>query len=1022
MNAAINRVLLCSCLLAAASGPATKVATAAPPSFERDVAPLLARHCLRCHDASARKGELDLSRSAGVARGGDSGPAVVPDKLEDSPLWRRIADDEMPPNKPLSAAEKSLLKAWIEAGAKWDVDSIDRFQYSSPERAGYDWWSLQPLGSPQPPTVDSSSGVRNDIDRFILAKLAAHELQPAPPAEARTLIRRLYFDLIGLPPTAQETAQWTAKLTTSEGGESSREAAYRQLVDHLLASPHYGERWARHWLDVVRFGESQGYERNRVRENAWRYRDWVIDSLNRDLPYDEFVRRQVAGDVLHPDDLDALIATGYHVCGTWDQVGHNEGSASMRVAARQDHLEDLVAALGQTFLGLTVQCARCHDHKFDPILQRDYYQIAAALGGVTQQEKERSGIRLHAAGDAHATWQAQVADARQSLRKQEQSLRQKHRAATAPAAPAGLLTLYPFDDSGDATPPTIKDVASGPASLDLKPGDKPRWTSMQAAKHLVGELKTAGEFTVEAWITPAVERQTGPARIITLSQDSGQRNFTVGQDGRRLDVRLRTTKTDANGLPSLAGPEVLQAGRKVHLVVTFNRAGRVRLYLDGKQAAEVDLGGDLSNWNDSYFLAFGDELTGDRRWQGEFHFAAFYGRALPPEEIATHFAAESRNVRGEESLAAILAKAPPLEREAYEKARSACQRLESSAPTPSFAGVAHVIIPQQPDRVHVLERGDFRKPLEIVSPAGIGALSRVGLSADFGLQPDAPEAERRKRLALWLTDVRNPLTARVFVNRVWHYHFGQGIVDTPSDFGFSGGRPSHPELLDWLARRFIQQGWHIKDLHRLIVTSATYRQSAKVRNEAGAARDANNRLLWRAAARRLEGEELRDAMLAVSGALQRRIGGPSYQDVTLIQGKNNNHEFTDPTGEFSDAVNRRTIYRLWARAGNNPLLEALDCPDPSVAIARRPQTITPVQSLSLLNGRFSEQCAARFAAQTRRTAGDEVEKQVAAIWREAYGREPSESERNTAADFVRQRGLSDLCLVVFNTNEFCFVE
>jgi hypothetical protein len=584
---------------------------------------------------------------------------------------------------------------------------------------------------PKPPAVRDGAWIRNEIDGFILARLEVNDLRPAPEADPRTLIRRLSFDLTGLPPDPEDVERFLA---------DPDDRSYENLVDRLLASPRYGERWARHWLDVVRFGESQGFERNHVRENAWRYRDWVIQAFNDDLPYDEFVRQQIAGDVLRPGDLDALIATGYHVCGTWDQVAHLEGSAEMQKASRHDEMEDLVGTLGQAFLGLTVNCARCHDHKFDPIAQREYYQFAALLGGVTQEKEERSKIEL---------------------------------------------------------------------------------------------------------------------------------SPTPGQ--------------------------------------------------------------------------------------------------------------------------------------------------------PDFAGVAHVIIPRQPPVMTVLERGDYRKPREVVSPAGLKALA--GLPGDFGLPPNAPEARRREGLALWLTDPRNPLTARVFVNRLWAHHFGRGIVETPSDFGFNGGRPSHPELLDALASRFVDGGWRIKDLHRLVVTSAAYRQASRVDNDRAERVDADNSLLWRFDRRRLEGEAVRDAALAVAGALNGKVGGPSFVDVKLNKkGANTNHEFTDPTGEFSPAVNRRTIYRLWARSGNHPLLEALDCPDPTVMAPRRTRTITPIQALSLSNNGFMEKCAESFAARVRREAGDTLDRQIDRAWRLALARTATDRERQLAREFVARQGLEQLCLVLYNTNEFLFVD
>lgn len=701
---------------------------AAVKAFDEQVAPILARNCLGCHDGSIHKGGLNLATEQTARAGGDSGPPIEPGKPDDSLIWEQIESGEMPKDRlPMTDAEKQVIKRWISAGATWGTPEIDPFVATTDRRAGYDWWSLQPVRRPSVPANKAASWPKNDVDRFVLARLESKGLKPAAEADRRTLIRRLCFDLIGLPPEPREVEEFVT---------DKDDDAYEKLVDRLLNSPHYGERWARHWLDVVRFGESQGFERNRIRENAWRYRDWVIDSFNRDRPYDEFARMQIAGDVLNPNDLDALIATGYHVCGTWDQVAHNEGSAEMRKATRWDELEDLVGAFGQTFLGLSIQCARCHDHKFDPISQKEYYQVAALFGGVNQDEQERRDIKIQPKG---------------------------------------------------------------------------------------------------------------------------------------------STK---------------------------------------------------------------------------------------------------------------------------------------------FSGVAHVPILRQPPVFAVLDRGDYRRPLGVVAPSALKALQ--GLSGDLGLAPDAPEAERRLAVARWLTDARNPLLARVMVNRIWYYHVGRGLVDTPSDFGYNGGRPSHPELLDFLASEFVEGGWKIKEIHRLIVGSATYRQASQVRNEAAQAVDADNQFLWRANRRRLEGEAVRDATLAAAGALNRRIGGPSYRDMNVDLG--NNHTFTDPTGEFSEAANRRTIYRLWARSGNHPMLESLDCPDPSVLAPKRTSTITPVQSLSMFNDSFMEKCAERFAQRVRREAGDDVGRQIDLAWKTTVSRAPNDHERELARSFVMQHDLSQLCLVLFNANEFMFVD
>ena len=976
--------------------------------FQQSIAPLLARHCLECHNTSLNKGGLDLSRKESAATG-ESGPVLMPGKSAESLLWQHVEADEMPKDRPpLTPEEKMLLRQWIDQGAVWSAESIDPLAYSSERRAGYDWWSLRPVSSPSAPAVKNAAWPHNDVDRFILARLEDLSLSPAPQADRRTLIRRLYFDLLGLPPTPDSVERFLHD-------ESPR--AYENLVDELLRSPHYGERWARHWLDVVRFGESQGYERNKIRDNAWRYRDWVVDALNRDLPYDEFVRQQIAGDVLHPGDLDALLATGYHVCGTWDQVAELEGSAMMRVAARYDHIEDLVGALGQSFLGLTINCARCHDHKFDPISQQDYYQIAALLGGVHQEEKE---VTIAATRDKERESQLRRAgdELHQQLAQLETELRGKYQASDSQSGIGGLLALYRFTD---AKAKVIENLAQAEPSNSLQAGQPVRFAVEQPPQQLMQTVKKSGELTVEVWVTPGKEKQSGPARIITLSKDTGQRNFTLGQDGDRFEFRLRTSQTNPNGIPALASPGAVVKPEKSHIVCTF-QAGVGRMFLNGRMIGKHEVGGDLSNWDEGLRLGLGNEFTGDRPWEGEFHFAAIYSRALGDEEIQRHFETESRDVRAAESWEQILAKATDDERSRHKNLTARRQQLTDELAQVSYSGPAHVIAPRQPEVFHVFARGDFRNPLQAVSPAGLSALSRSGLSADFALPTDAPEAQRRIKLAEWLTDRRNPLTARVFVNRLWHYHFGTGLVDTPSDFGFSGGRPSHPELLDYLASRFMDGGWKVKDLQRLIVTSATYRQASQVQNEQAANIDADNRWLWRGNSRRLDGESIRDAILSVSGALNPQLGGPSYRDMKVDGGvMGTNAEFTDPTGEFSAAVNRRTIYRLWARSGNNPMLESLDCPDPSVMSPRRSRTITPVQALALLNNSFMERCAEQFATRVRAAAGESIGEQIKFAYRLALARDPSEQEQGLATDFMAGNGLEQFCLVLLNSNEFLFI-
>ena len=719
--------------------------------------------------------------------------------------------------------------------------------------------------------------------------------------------------------------------------------------------------------------------------------------------------------MLYPDDLGALVATGYHVIGTWDQVAHNEGSEGMRKVARLDEIEDLVGTLGQAFMGLTINCARCHDHKFDPIKQREYYQVAALLGGVNQEEKERQDVKVVRSPEREAAVRAEIEAAKRRLGEVEAEVRQRGAGATGVVGIEGLQLAYRVDDQGAGT---LADVSGAGEPFDLRKDGKPRWSSPEPPRKLVRAVKASGELTVEAWVTPGKPQQSGPARVVTISADSGQRNLTLGHDGTKFDVRLRTTKTNDNGLPSLATPDGVVKAERTHVVYTFARDGTARLYVNGKRVAEQTVGGDPSNWDENFKLGLGDELTGDRPWDGAFHFVALYGRALGESEVVHNFETQSRDVRSGKPLAELLAQAPPDLRGRHAMLQDRRQHLESELSQISFSGPLHVMIPKQPPVFHELDRGNINKPKDVVAPAGIAALA--GLPADFGLAPDAPEARRRVKLAEWLTDPRNPLTARVFVNRVWHYHFGQGIVDTPSDLGAQGGRPSHPELLDYLALKFVQSGWRVKDMHRLVMTSAAYRQQSLVRNETAEAADADNRLLWRFNRRRLDGESVRDAALAASGALNRQVGGPSFRDVK-VEVQSLTDAFTDPTNEFTEDTCRRTVYRMWARSGGNPMLESLDCPEPSVSTPRRTMSITPVQALSLLNNAFVEHCAARFAKRARDEAGGEVDRQVDRVYRLALSRPPSAGELELARPFVREQGLEQFCVVMLNANEFLFV-
>ena len=1015
--------------------------------FDREIAPILARACLHCHDATSRKGGLDLSTRDSAFTGGDQGPALVAHQTADSTLHQRVEADDMPPDGPLPERDKKLLRRWIADGASWGTDPIDPFRYSTALRAGYDWWAWQPLKSHSIPAIPNTpataAGDSNPIDAFVHARLQQHGLHPSPIADGRALLRRLYLTLIGLPPLLNSNAN-VAEVGSNQIHEEllgitidladfqRNGPTYAMVVDRLLASPHYGERWARHWLDVVRFGESQGFERNRLRENAWRYRDWVVEAFNRDLPYDEFVRQQIAGDVLYPGEYGPLMATGFLVAGTWDQVGHKEGRPEMQQVARQDHLEELIGTLGQTFLGLTVNCARCHDHKFDPITHRDYYRFAAAISGVNQEVDEAAGLVARDPSDARQLWEESLAQRTRELTELEQALRAKY----APAAGNAdsdreggmrhaklLVSFLAPQQQGDRWPSSF----SAETEVELQRQKDGGWVTRDGARSLVQAVKAAQEFSLEVWLTAASATQQGPARIVTLSLDSGQRNVTLGQLENSFDVRLRTTKTDSNGLPSTRTAAGTVTTTKTHLVVTFEQ-GVVRVFVNGKLSVEQNVGGDLSNWSEDFRLGIGDEISGDRVWRGDVHAAAVYQRALGADEVERNYADPAASVPGQVAIQQLLKGGTEEERQRHVQLTQALKDHWEREPSPIFSGVAHVPVLREPPNTHILQRGNPRQPGSEVTAGGLSLLEGSGLSAEFLLPESAREAERRQELAKWLTDAKNPLLARVMVNRVWHYHFGRGLVETPSDFGYSGSPPSHPELLDNLAANFAASGWQLKPLHRQIVMSATWRQSTSSDDERGRTQDAGNQWLWHANLRRIDGETFRDSVLAISGLLNRQLGGPSFRDVDLSTA-GPNVAFRAPKKELEPEMRRRTIYRLWARSGTHPLLESLDCADPSVSQPRRAETITPVQSLALLNNSLIETAAQAVvdkvaSADVRAENGTSADPAllVERLFMRILNRRPSPEEQTACLGLAQEHGMMHVAIILFNTNEFMFVE
>jgi mono/diheme cytochrome c family protein len=955
-----------------------------PAGFEKSFARIIVTHCVGCHNPTDLKGGLDLTRREGLLAGGKSGPVILAGRPEDSTLIDRVSEGTMPPPKkgrPLTADEVARLGAWIKAGADWPAGRVlSPFEFTTDRRAGYDWWSLQPLGRPAVPGVRQTAWPRNAIDAFVLHQLEARGVAPAPEADRATYLRRAKFDLLGMPPTPDEIDAFLADRSPD---------AYEKLIDRLLASPRYGERWARHWLDVARFGESDGFENDKLRDHAWRYRDYVIRSFNDDKPYPQFVREQLAGDVLQPVTHDGIAATGFLVAGPWDEVQNVGKSRLERMRTHEEQMEELIGAVAQTFLGMTVNCARCHDHKFDPIPQADYYRLKAVFDGVDH------GNRPLFTPEEQQAYDRDVAPLLARIRQLKAALE---------ALPGQVSTDLTV---GELDPKALVDGRFGKA-LDARRA-RAAWPSKRAYHR--------PPLTVECWA-----RLDGKAGFNVLVADQPK------ESGDHWEIYTYAQGGDFSAyLPGYAPAEIRSGvdvtdGHWHYLAMGFD-GGRVRLYVDARLVKDVAVTRQQTG-GPSGPLYFGGYPPGRIGCDGLVDEVRISGTIRKIVRVPDGpFAADAQTLglwhfdRPEgDGFRDASRPGPPADAHRKQRDALAAELKQKEAelaarPVP----LAYCGVRRQPEPTVVFLRGDIKKPGPQVTAGGLSPVRTP--SAEIGLSADAPEGQRRLRFAEWVTHPDHPLTSRVMVNRLWQYHFGQGLIETPSDFGFNGGRPSRPELLDWLAQEFTTGGGSVKRMHRLILLSATYRQSARF-NARAAALDADNRLLWRFAPRRLEAEAVRDAMLAVSGELNPQMGGPSFRPFTITTLLTNfYHLFDGDKPEF----NRRTVYRMNVNTGRNPLLDALDCPAPSVTMPKRRATMTPLQALALMNDGFVLRQAERLARRVRQAAGADPNAQVLLAYRLAFGRAPEDDEGAAAARLVQEHGLDSACWVLLNASEFLYV-
>lgn len=958
--------------------------------FVREVQPIFAKHCYECHGSKKQKNDYRLDiKTIALTGGEDHAPNIVPGKSAESPLFRFVSGADakiaMPPKSKLSTDEMDVLKRWIDEGAVWpegvDVAKVeDRL----------DWWSFKPLAKKD-----------GNIDGFIRAKLAEHGLKPAPAADARTLIRRLYFDLTGLPPSPAEVERYAA-------------LPYEKLVDDLLASPRYGERWARHWLDLVHYGETHGYDKDKPRMNAWPYRDYVIRALNSDKPYARFVEEQIAGDVLHPGTTDGITALGFISAGPWDFIGHAEVPESKLDGKIARHLDrdDMVQNTMGAFCSLTVGCAQCHYHKFDPISQEDYYSLQAVFAAI-----DRTDVNYYpddASMQRFVDLEAQRQKIAASIKALEEPLKQK-------AGEAYNTLSKRIDGAADKESKTNPNVKPdfGYHSAIAMDQNTVKWVQVDLGRSV--EIQ-------RIVLKPCYDDFGGigggfgfPVRFKVEASDDPSFKAGVTLIWRKHDATFMNDFKNPGLTPFETGTSGDDGAKGRYVRVTAVKlAERKNDYIFA--LAEMEVFADKNGVN----LAAGrpvkalDSIEAAPRWQKDNLTDGIAPEARTQED-------KQRLIKERDAL--MLAQADAATRKQLNELRNKRGVIDAEIaklPKPGkvYAGAIHTGTGAfrgtgneggKPRVIQVLKRGDIKQPAKEVGPQSIVALSEA-FHDEYQLAGEG-ESARRAALARWITDKNNVLTWRSIVNRVWQHHFGRGLVDTANDFGRMGGRPSHPELLDWLAVTFRDDlGGSLKRLHKLIVMSDTYRQSSDKAEPA----DANNVFLSHQNRRKLDAESIRDSILAVSGKLDLAMGGPSFQDFVIEKPQHSPHyeyQLHDPEDPKSW---RRSVYRFIVRSQQQPFMTTLDCADPSMRVEKRNESLSPLQALAMMNNGLVVAMAKHFAERVTREAQG-LEAQIGHAFVLALSRSPTADEMMPLLEYAQREGLENTCRVILNLNEFSFV-
>lgn len=1013
---------------------------------------VLEQHCLRCHDAAERAGELSLTVDPRDEGESQWKPDLIM-KMVNPSEGRAEMPKESPP---LSQDDLEVLGRWVAEGAKWPQGR----KLAAVRSLDTSWWSLQPLPDADQArqllydaqaraTKGQLTSSTNPIDCFVADQLQQHALGFSPQADRRTLIRRLYYDLVGLPPTPDEILQFES---------DSDPDAYEKLVSRLLDSPRYGERWSRHWLDVVHFADTHGYDKDKPRPNAWPYRDYVIRSLNQDKPWARFLQEQIAGDVLFPESVDGILALGFLSAGPWDFVGHAEVAESKIDGKIARHLDrdDVVRTVIQSSMSLTIGCAQCHDHKFDPISQLEYYRLQAVFSAIDRTDRAYFD-------DADKTREyQQLADEKRRLEDQVATIN-KNLTSLNDEKLKELDRLLKESGTGDD-----KNVSAefGYHSQLEDSADRIKWVQVDLLESKAIQRVTLhpafdlfNNIGYDFCLPPklklelsndqnfANDAQTKYDLVLKLDA-SGKANALVVRN-RKQTEETATLVSRLPGEPIVIDTQGINA-RFVRVTATQLAPRLSNDYCFALSELEVfnQLDENVAKGCNVSSL---DSIEAPVRWQrsnlvdGKFPLSTDH--ALPRAQLVAEREARQKQLLGDEKWRRF--------RDSQDRLIAANGQIASlGKPKLVYAGSVHWgtgaftgtgSTGGKPREIHLLHRGNVTEPRELVAP---GSLSIVpGLPADLRLGENQTEGDRRAALARWITSEKNTLTWRSIVNRVWQYHFGVGLVDTPNDFGRMGGKPSHPELLDWLAVQFRDRGQSIKDLHRMILTSQTYQQSCSGPNDELIYKrciscDIENRMLWRANRRKLDAESIRDSILQLSGKLDLTMGGPGFQEFVIEKPEHSPHYRYELHDFEKTDTHRRTIYRFTVRSQLQPFLNSLDCADPSIQVATRNQSQSPLQALAMLNNglvlvhsrHFAEKLVASvaldkrtapsstFSLKEKQEAKANLEMAIQRGYEEVTGRKLRQVDVAVLAAFVEKNGLAAYCRMLLNLNEFMFVD